>query len=252
MKEAQDNFSRQAAIYKKYRPTYPQQLYDEILRHVTNRTSCWDCATGNGQVALELSKYFTTVQATDISTAQLKEARPKNNIYYSQGRAEQSSFKADQFDLITVAQAAHWLDVEAFGKEAKRVAKNNGIIAIWGYGLLRINKAIDTLLDEFYYEIVGPYWDPQRKHIDNAYETLDFDFELLNHRKDLNISTVWSLGQLKGYLNSWSSVQHYINKTGKKTPVNKLIKRINSLWDSELNQEVKFPLFLKVGKIRKP
>src|SRR5947209_15554910 len=103
-----DLFSSQADVYAKYRPTYPQELFDYILRFVKERESVWDCATGNGQAANVLANYFQTVEATDISEAQLKNAVKKENIYYQICPAERTPFADNSFDLITVATAYHW------------------------------------------------------------------------------------------------------------------------------------------------
>lgn len=71
MKLAKDNFSDQSEAYLKYRPIYPQDLYDIIFAEVQDFNNCWDCGTGNGQVAYELSKRFGHLEATDISDQQL-------------------------------------------------------------------------------------------------------------------------------------------------------------------------------------
>ncbi|MCW5517349.1 class I SAM-dependent methyltransferase [Muriicola sp. Z0-33] len=251
MKKALDIFSKQANTYKKFRPTYPKELYDEILQFVTDKSTCWDCATGNGQVAAVLSKYFNEVYATDISKEQLSEATKAENIYYKVERAEKTSFTESKFDLITVAQAMHWFDMEAFNNEVKRVAKNGAIIAIWGYGLLRINKEIDTYLDAFCNTTLGPYWNPERKHVDKAYSSVIFNYKQINEEKPMHITAKWSLEELEGYLNSWSSVQHFISQHPSMHPVPNLISSIKSAWGKGKNREVNFPLYLKVGRVIK-
>ena len=74
MKNVKDNFSVQSEGYSKFRPVYPNELYKEILKHVSQFESCWDCATGNGQMAIELAPHFESIQATDISMDQLNKA----------------------------------------------------------------------------------------------------------------------------------------------------------------------------------
>src|ERR1044071_3550840 len=106
-----DNFSKQSIAYAKYRPTYPQELYDFILSKVEKRDAAWDCGTGNGQTAKELSKYFKKVFATDISEKQIQNAHAVENIFYSMQPAEQTNFSDNTFDLVTVSQALHWFDV---------------------------------------------------------------------------------------------------------------------------------------------
>jgi len=251
MKKALDIFSKQANTYKKFRPNYPQELYDEILGFVPSRTSCWDCATGNGQVAAVLANYFEDVYATDISQEQLAEAEKADNIIFKVERAEQTNFKENQFDLITVAQAMHWFDMDAFNNEVVRVARNGAVVAVWGYGLLRINSEIDQHLDEFCFNTLGPFWNPERKHVDNAYKNIIFRFKKINKEKTRFITVKWTLEQLEGYLNSWSSVQHYIAQHHQENPVPALIDSIRKLWGNNLFRPVNFPLFVKVGRVIK-
>ncbi|MEM6377589.1 MAG: class I SAM-dependent methyltransferase [Bacteroidota bacterium] len=149
MKKTIDNFSKQSGIYKKFRPEYPQALYEVLLSHAKHRDACWDCGTGNGQVAKELAKYFKQVEATDISENQIKLAEKRPNINFQVARVEATPFKENQFDLITVAQAMHWFDFKAFNAEVKRVGKSGSSICIWGYDLLRIDKKVDPIIKTF-------------------------------------------------------------------------------------------------------
>ena len=102
-----DIFSSQSDGYAKYRPGYPKELFDFILKHPEKRIAAWDCATGNGQTAKELAKHFEQVYATDISSMQLANAEQLPNIFYSLQPAEQTKFENSSFDLITVSQALH-------------------------------------------------------------------------------------------------------------------------------------------------
>ncbi|MEM1119348.1 MAG: class I SAM-dependent methyltransferase, partial [Bacteroidota bacterium] len=154
MKKIIDNFSTQAQTYQKFRPVYPQAVYDLLFSLVKKREQAWDCGTGNGQVAKVLAEHFKMVRATDISDQQLKSAAQKSNIHYSNQRAESTNFPDQTFDLITVAQAIHWFDFAAFYQEVKRVLKPNSILAIFGYGLLRI-EGINDQLDYFYKDLIG-------------------------------------------------------------------------------------------------
>lgn len=249
MKPIQDHFSGHSEIYKKFRPTYPAELYEFILKYVNNRDRLWDCATGNGQVAVALSNHFRSVHATDISEAQLAEATKKVNISYQVCRAEKSSFENSVFDLITVAQAMHWFDLKAFYQEVKRVLKKDGMLAVWGYALLEIESEIDSLLYQFYNETIGQYWSPERKIVESHYNDIPFDFEPITHNEDFAFEDEWSISQLEGYLNSWSAVQHYMKETGKPSPVRELIPQLKPYWRENEKKPVRFPLFLKLGKL---
>ena len=150
-----DNFSTQASIYAKYRPTYPDSLFEFILSHVNTRTAAWDCATGNGQTAKELAKYFEKVYATDISQKQLDQAEKAPNIIYSNQPSEKTNFPSATFDLVTVSQALHWFQFDLFYKEVRRVCKKGGWIAVWMYDR-RLSPEIDTLIsEELYKNVLG-------------------------------------------------------------------------------------------------
>lgn len=241
-----DNFSKQALLYSRFRPGYPQQVYDFLLQHIPDKQNAWDCGTGNGQVAGKLSQYFDKVFATDISSGQIKNAVKNENIFYSLENAEQTSFADNQFDLITVAQAIHWFDFGEFYKEAARTLKPNGIIAVFGYNLFRINKETDSIIDDFYKNIIGTYWDKERKYVDESYTTIPFPFEEIKSPSFQN-EYLWEFEHVIGYLNTWSAVQHFIAKNNE-NPVDKIITPLKELWGNELKRKVYFPIFIRVGK----
>ena len=241
-----DRFSGHADRYAQYRIDYPDELYDFILQDVPHRTAAWDCATGNGQVATALADRFERVDATDISEKQLILAVQKPNIYYQLSPAEQTPFDKHTFDLVTVAQALHWFDVDAFHREVRRVAKPGAVIAEWGYGLVKISDEIDPVLLDFYRNRVGPYWDPQRQHIDDQYATLPFPFADAK-RAEFVVRRNWLLDRFLNYLRTWSAVQQYIYEN-EEDPVTGLGNELGPLWgDGE--REVRFPVFLRVGNV---
>jgi SAM-dependent methyltransferase len=242
-----DRFSKHANQYAQFRPTYPPELYEFIFKHIQLFEAVWDCGTGNGQAARDLSTKFKKVFATDISTKQIENAHQTENIFYSIAN-ERSSYTDNSFDLITVAQAAHWFNMEVFSTEVKRVSKPNGIIALWVYGLLSINPHSDILLNHFYTHVVGPYWDKERSHIDEHYKNLYFPFQEIQ-TPSFSILVSWTLDELEGYLNTWSAVQQYIS-VHNQNPVEDLISQIKTYW-KDGKQPVNFPLFLKLGRIIK-
>lgn len=247
--EKKDYFSRQSKAYAAFRPTYPEELYAFIFRHLEDRSCAWDCATGNGQVARRLADHFDAVYATDISQQQLDQAVAASNIFYSAAPAELTPFGDNQFDLITVAQALHWFDLPSFYKEANRTAKSGGLLAVWGYGLLTVDPVIDELFLDFYNHKTGPYWDPARRLVENHYRDVSFPFEEIPC-PDFNISVQWTPDQFGGYLQSWSATQKYIAKHGV-NPVPSFMDSLRDVWGKDESKRVSFPVFMKLGIIRK-
>ncbi len=244
-----DNFSAQADIYAKYRPTYPQELFDFILKYIEKRKTAWDCATGNGQTAKELARYFDHVVATDSSQKQIDNAAKADNIHYSVQPAEQNTFKENSFDLITVSQALHWFKTEKFYHEVKRVAKDHSWIAVWMYSLCNISSEIDEHINVKHYKnTLGEYWDYERRFVDDKYATLPFPFKEIG-TPIFQIVTYWTIDELRGYLNSWSALQKFIKKNHY-NPVDRLIQDIIPHWEGE-KMRIIFPLYLRMGQIEK-
>ena len=246
---AKDLFSRQSSAYARYRPTYPQELFDYILQFTEHRSVAWDCATGNGQAAVFLSEYFREVIATDISEAQISNAMQRSNIHYQVCPAEKTPFPDNSFDLITIAQAYHWLDADTFQREATRVGRQNAVVAAWGYQLLNsADDALNTLIRRLYSDIVGPYWDRERKHVDASYQTVRFNFEPLPE-KQFSMDLEWPKEAFIGYLESWSAVQHYMQQE-QRSPLFLVQEELDRLWKHE-TKTFRFPIFLRLGRIRK-
>ena len=243
-----DNFSKQADIYAKYRPHYPQELFDVILQQIERNKNVWDCATGNGQSAKVLATYFENVFASDISQKQIDNAGQAENIYYSVQPAEQTNFAGDTFDLITVSQALHWFATEAFYKEVKRVSKPPAVFAAWAYSLLYISPEIDGLIRSFYTNVIGPYWDTERKYVDEEYKTIPFPFKEITAPK-FDMEYYWTIEEVEGYLNTWSALQKFI-AANNYNPVPDVIKRIIPYWKNE-RMKISFPLHIRMGLIEK-
>jgi ubiquinone/menaquinone biosynthesis C-methylase UbiE len=247
---AKDLFSNQSDLYAKYRPTYPRELFEYIVSFVKEKNIAWDCATGNGQSAVVLADHFKKVIATDISAAQIEKAVKKENIEYSVCSAESTPFADNTFDLVTVAQAYHWIKWAAFKKEVTRVCKPNAIIAIWAYyDRITDDEKIDKVVHDFYENVTKPYWDYERKFVEQKYSTVEFDYELLPV-KEFETILHWQREDLLGYVSSWSAIQKYI-KTNGHSPVSILEKEINKLWPEDETKKVVFPIYLKLGRIVK-
>ncbi|UPT66237.1 MAG: class I SAM-dependent methyltransferase [Sphingobacteriales bacterium JAD_PAG50586_3] len=197
------------------------------------------------KVAVELAKRFTNVYATDISQKQLDNAALVDNIHYSLQRAEESGFADNTFSLITVAQALHWFNFEAFNAEVKRVLKPRGIIAVWLYDVLSVNPAIDKHFMHFYKVTTNPYWDAERIHIDEHYKSIPFPF-IDVEKASFVIEVEWDIKQFEGYLNTWSGVQKFITANNY-NPVDGLIDELKPFWPDGEIHTVKFPVYLQLG-----
>lgn len=248
MSTFKDYFSKQAQAYVNFRPLYPEALFAYLASVVQAHEAVWDCGTGNGQAAVALARYFSSVIATDASEAQIRAAPVCANIAFRVAPAECSGIDNGTVDLITVAQALHWFDADRFYTEAKRVLKPGGVMAAWSYGVIELDTGpVNDAVQDFYYNVVGSYWPPERRHVENGYRELPFPFAELTPPA-FNIRESWSLEGLSGYIRSWSATRCYLD-AHEEDPVIALEQRLLPLWgDPSVVREIRWPLTFRVGK----
>lgn len=242
-------FSSVAREYANFRPGYPPELFSWLASLTPHTDAAWDCGCGSGQASLALAEHFTRVHATDVSAEQIAAARPHARVAYSVAPAEHSGLGAESVDLVTVAQALHWFDVDAFYAEARRVARPDGLIAVWTYPRPELaDAALDRLFFAFYDQVVGPYWPPERRHVEANYQTLPFPFEELPHPPFV-LEFQWSLEQLAGYASSWSATARYRKATGN-DPLPVLRDSLAPYWPAAGTARVRMPIVLRAGRLR--
>jgi len=240
-----DHFSRQAADYAKFRPRYPREMFEYLGSIAPARELAWDCATGNGQAVVELTNVFDKVIATDASETQIANAEPHERVEYHVVPAEQSDLPSGKLDLVLVAQALHWLDRDRFYPEVRRVLKQNGVFAASAYNLLRTDSPVKEIVKRYYYEVVGPYWPPERALIEK-FEGIPFPLPE-RETPEFEIVAEWNLDHLVGYLRSWSSTQRFIAATNR-NPIDQIANDLDKAWgDPQRTKRIVWPLVLRAG-----
>ena len=250
MSSAVGHFSSTSKEYSFSRPIYPEDLYKYLSDKTPQKDTVWDCATGNGQAAIGLCKYFKNVIASDASKEQLDYKFLRNNIHYKMFPAERAAINDNCVDLITVAQAAHWFDLDKFYKEVTRVSKSNGILAIWSYGMHKINYEIDRICTKLNIggSILGKYWPQETKYVKEDYKTIPFPFkEIAAPRFEMSVK--WSLDDLVNYMQTWSAVKSFSTEE-KFNPIELILKELENLWGMPTAQKtVKWNINIRIGII---
>lgn len=254
-----DLFSSNSKEYASSRPTYPRSLFEFLVGLVRYRNLAWDCATGNGQAAVFLSEHFEQVIASDASKEQIENAQPRDNIRYEVFPAEKTTLVDNSVDLITIAQALHWFDLDEFYKEVKRVLRKDdnggdtngsGVIAAWAYGLHSISTEIDNITHLLYEDILGSYWPKERKIVENRYQDISFPFQEID-MPVFQIELDWTLSELIGYLYTWSSVQKFIKKNNS-DPIKQIYDDLAAAWGDKntwhKRRRVVWPIYIRVGR----
>ncbi|MEO8619530.1 MAG: class I SAM-dependent methyltransferase [bacterium] len=248
MSSYSDYFSSTAVGYASFRPTYPAELFAWIATQAARHSRAWDTGTGSGQAAILLARHFDEVVATDPSFAQLVNAKPAERVYYAAMTAESSALPNASVDLVTVAQALHWFDLDRFYREVERVLTPDGVVAVWTYGLLTIDPEIDARISRFYKEEVGKYWPAERALVDAGYSGIAFPFREIE-TPSFAMRATWTLDQLSGYLETWSAVTRYTKANGR-SPVKEFISGMRPLWgEASRERLVCWSLELRMGRI---
>jgi ubiquinone/menaquinone biosynthesis C-methylase UbiE len=154
----ENTFALKSDEYVLARPRYPRALIEWLVVRAPGHGRAWDCATGNGQAAIDLAPYFAEVQATDVCAEQISQGLSVPNVHYSVRPAESTCFADRSFDLITVAQALHWFDFARFWVEVRRVARPGALFAAWGYAWFDCDSDVHAELVMPLRTLIDPFW----------------------------------------------------------------------------------------------
>jgi ubiquinone/menaquinone biosynthesis C-methylase UbiE len=243
------NFSTQSKLYAEFRPNYPQELFEFLAASVPQNQLAWDCATGSGQAALGLAEHFDRVIATDINPEQIANAKQHPRVEYHVAPAEQSGLADHSADVVTITQALHWLDIPRFYQEVRRVAKPHAIFVATVYSDPVLgDPAADKILHNYNKVIVGSYWPPERKLVDEAYANIPFPFQAIQ-APELKLERDWSLSELAGYLRSWSATNRYIKQNGA-DPVIPFESEMGRVWHKPSEKRrLHWPFAIRAGRV---
>ncbi|WP_347455785.1 class I SAM-dependent methyltransferase [Acinetobacter thermotolerans] len=244
-----DHFSQQSQEYALFRPHYPEILGKILAELAPSTQLALDVGCGSGQFSEVLAIDFDQVIAIDGSNEQLAQAKPHPKIQYRQARAEEIPLADQSADLIAVAQAAHWLDLDKFYMEVRRIAKPNAILALITYGVFSVDEEhLNHYFQHFYEVTIAPYWPAERHHVDEGYQNLAFPFQEIPIQPPV-LQVEWNFYQLIGYMSTWSAVKAATKALGY-NPLNVLADALLPEWENpELPRVITWPLSLRVGKV---
>lgn len=252
-----DHFSGHAGLYARARPHYPRALFEWIAAQAPVRTCAWDAGCGNGQASVALAEHFEGVIATDPSAAQLAQAVAHPRVAYrneprpaaADGRSGyRTTIAAKSVDAVTVAQALHWFDLGPFLAEVRRVARPGAIFVAWCYAGCTVTPAVDAVIAHLYEDILGPYWSPERRLVEEGYASLDIPF-IPVATPPFEMRVDWNARQLLAYLDSWSAAQRHRRATGTDA-VAAVADELQSAWHAPGHvRPVRWTLGMRAGRV---
>lgn len=252
-----DHFSGHAALYAQARPHYPDALFEWIAAEAPARECVWDAGCGNGQASVALAGHFEHVIATDPSEKQLRNAAAHPRVDYRNeprtlpagaGHGYHTSICDRSVDAVTVAQALHWFNLEPFLAEVQRVAKPRALFAAWCYANCSVTAAVDAVIARLYDDLLGSYWPPERRLVDEGYVSLAIPFTPV-HAPTFEMRVNWNAHQLLAYLSSWSAAQRHLAAT-RSNAIEAVSGALISTWgDPDQIKPVRWTLAMRAGRV---
>ncbi|XP_076436873.1 putative methyltransferase DDB_G0268948 [Babylonia areolata] len=251
-----------ADAYVKYRPTYGSDVSQTIINFCQENPSAKfslaiDIGCGSGQSTIPLTHHFRKVVGLDVSDAQISKA-PSHipNLSFQVGPAEDLCFvDSGSVDLVTVATALHWIDLQRFYPEVERVLRPGGVLAAYCYGVACPDEPLARdIVVWFCNDLLSPYWSERVKHVFQHYRSISLPFPGWRRNDSLKIEKCWSVEELVGFLSSMSAYQKYISHNPSSCAMADLKRRLKAIYQDGKGEEkrmrVTWPVFMLMG--RKP
>jgi SAM-dependent methyltransferase len=246
MAEFKDHFSTASAGYAAHRPTYPRALGEWIASEAPGRSRAWDAGCGSGQLSTLLGDQFERVIATDASAEQIRNATQHAQVEYRVEPAEQTTIADDTVDCVTVAQAAHWIDLDRFYAETRRVARDAALIVLVTYERAHVDPVVDQVVQEFYGVDLDSFWPIERRHVETAYKDLAFPCD----RRAVpmfDMSADWNVDSMLGYVETWSAVRALL-RAGQEKKLVRFREELRGAWGGE-RRTVRWPVTVIAGRV---
>ena len=223
-------FSTVARAYANFRPGYPPELFEWLARVSPARDAVWDCGCGSGQASVPLAEHFAVVHATDVAPEQIAAAKAASAraLFGRSCRTQRSRTRISGPGDRRPGTALVRRDGVLRGSRTRRAPWR----AAGGAGTIRgrnsWTRSSTGASSSSIRRWLGPYWPPERRHVEDGYKTLPFPFEEVE-TPEFGFELNWNLEQLAGYASSWSATARYRQALGT-DPVPLLRESLEPAW----------------------
>ena len=184
--------------------------------------------------------------ASDPSQAQLDAAERHPKVDYRCAKAEQSGITDASVDLAVAAQAAHWFDWPRYVAEVGRVTRAGGLAALVSYGIMHLDAEAGEILARYYRDDAGPFWPPERVHVENGYAHLKWPWPAVE-APPIDMTAQWTRDELIGYVATWSATVKMVETAGP-AAFDRLRDRLEQAWPSNDKRTVRWPLAIRLAR----
>ena len=207
-------FNRVADVYSKYRPVYPEALYAKLLQLNGGRRfpRAVDVGCGSGQSSYGLLSIADSVIGIEPGgTLRQHAAERFPSICFKEGSGESTGMEDASLDLVSVATAFYWMEMQRALLEFSRIMKPAGILAIYRYGFPHLdssaNKVVLRHLNEYWdyhRDSVLKESDPSHDAVQSSNLFVETGCEVLENRVPMAVE------DYVGFLSSTSYVSKYM------------------------------------------
>lgn len=134
----EEKFSGKASVYARFRPSYPDNLFEYLytVMGFKKESVIADVGAGTGLFSRNLLERHSYVICVEPNEEMFLKAREKLSVYsnclFLMTSAEDTGVESNSVDFLTAAQAFHWFDREKFKTECQRILKKEGkAVLVW-------------------------------------------------------------------------------------------------------------------------
>lgn len=151
-------------------------------------------------------------------------------------------------DLVTVASAIHWFDLDSFYDEVRRAVRPGGVLAAWSYHVGYVEPPFDQVFLRFYQDVLYDYFSPGARLVDDRYKSISLPGEPIDAGQ-FYVSAEWNLDQMLAFIKSWSGVQQYLKERGE-YPAKLIDGELQKIWGSrEKVNTIRWQLFIRISRL---
>lgn len=198
-----DRFTDKAQKYEKYRPSYPNKsldiIQDECGLALNNDIVIADIGSGTGKFTELLLEKGCVVYAVEPNDNMRAVAEAKfadiHNYKSINNTAEDTGLDDSSIDLITVAQAFHYFNLDKAREEFRRILKPNGkVVLLWNFRYRESDfmKEYEKIVYTFHSKDLQPTF-AQDKMNDNVYNKLFSEYKVFSipYCQELDFNNLW-------------------------------------------------------------
>lgn len=156
-------FNEDEKNYDNYRPTYPKELFSDIINYSNISSYCksLEIGIGTGQATLPILQLGCKVTAIELGDNLTQYVSDKYSGYknFDVINADfiEHPIEAETFNLVYCATAFHWLPLEEGYRKVRNILKDNGTIALfWNHPFPNRKDDISNIANKKIYDKYRP------------------------------------------------------------------------------------------------